>query len=239
MNCLLEAMASVWMGMRRSVMTEPPEEEVMTAQEGLEQCRRNMEGRERELQMSIMRLTDEALLKKREGDSLVARGKLLERRRVHKRLERLRHGLELVDTQLDAIKTSELDKEIMLTLKASTSAMRKAGITLGVQEVESVMSEIDEQMREVQDITSVMSNPLIGCQTSPEDADLDAELDLLEAMGVQAQSTTGAPAVSERTKPTRPAPCAILPHDDVLPDQAVIITTMTVSPAVQPVAALP
>jgi hypothetical protein len=54
MNCLLEAMASVWMGMRRSVMTEPPEEEVMTAQEGLEQCRRNMEGRERELQVDLL-----------------------------------------------------------------------------------------------------------------------------------------------------------------------------------------
>jgi hypothetical protein len=179
------------------------------------------------------------LQKKLEGDSLVARSKLLERRRVHKRLERLRHGLELVDTQLDAIKTSELDKEIMLTLKASTSAMRKAGITLGVQEVESVMLEIDDQMREVQDITSVMSNPLTGCQTSLEDADLDAELDLLEAMGAPAGQ-------SERIKPARPTPCAVLPglpgllpHDDVIPEQAMIITTMTVSPAVQPVAALP
>jgi len=186
MNCLLEAMASVWMGVRRSVMTEPPEEEVMTAQEGLEQCRRNMEGRERELQGLVTRLTDEALGKKRDGDALTARSKILERRRVQKRLERLRHGLDLVDAQLDAIKTSELDKEIMLTLKASTSAMRKAGITLGVQEVETVMSEIDEQMREVQDVTSVLSNPLAS--NTSEDADLDAELDLLEAMGIPASA---------------------------------------------------
>lgn len=188
MNCLLEAMASVWMGVRRSVMTEPPEEEVMTAQEGLEQCRRNMEGRERELQGLVTRLTDEALLKKRDGDALTARSKILERRRVQKRLERLRHGLDLVDAQLDAIKTSELDKEIMLTLKASTSAMRKAGITLGVQEVETVMSEIDEQMREVQDITSVLSNPLAS--NSSEDAELDAELELLEAMGIPVSAST-------------------------------------------------
>jgi len=61
MNCLLEAVASLWMSARRQVITEPPEEEVMTAQEGLEQCRRNMEGRERELQALIMRLSDEAL----------------------------------------------------------------------------------------------------------------------------------------------------------------------------------
>jgi hypothetical protein len=180
MNCLLEAAASLWLGARRRVMTEPPEEEVVTAQEGLEQCRRNMEARERELLGLVDRLTEEALAKRRAGDALAARSKILERRRVQKRLERLRHGLDLVDTQLDAIKTSELDKEIMLTLKASTNAMRKAGITLGVQEVENVMSEMDEQMREVQDITEVLSNPLNAL--GPEEADLDAELDLLDAL---------------------------------------------------------
>ena len=184
MNCLLEAAASVWLNLRRRVVTEPPEEEVMTAQEGLEQCRRNMEARERELLFVVARLTDEALAKKRAGDVLAARSKVQERRRTQKRLERLRHGLDLVDTQLDAIKTSELDKEIMLTIKASTTAMRKAGITLGVQEVENVMSELDEQMREVQDITEVLTNPLnSGPGLGAEEADLDAELDLLEAVG--------------------------------------------------------
>jgi hypothetical protein len=208
MNCLLETMAGVWMGMRRTVMTEPPEEEVMTAQEGLEQCRRNMEGRERELQQVIMRLTEEALQKKREGETLTARSKILERRRVQKRLERLRHGLDLVDTQLDAIKTSELDKEIMLTLKASTNAMRKAGINLGVQEVESVMSEMDEQMREVQDITSVLSAPM-GVSSS-EDAELDAELDLLEAVIApeMTNSITAPESHLRALRPTRPAPVA-------------------------------
>lgn len=204
MNCLLEAAASLWLGARRRVMTEPPEEEVVTAQEGLEQCRRNMEARERELLGLVDRLTEEALAKRRAGDALAARSKILERRRVQKRLERLRHGLDLVDTQLDAIKTSELDKEIMLTLKASTNAMRKAGITLGVQEVENVMSEMDEQMREVQDITEVLSNPLNAL--GPEEADLDAELDLLDALAE--------PPVRQQEDPAAPAllvPAVLLP----------------------------
>jgi paraquat-inducible protein B len=187
MNCLLEAMATVWLGARRRVMTEPSEEEVVTAQEGLEQCRRNMEGRERELLGTVNRLSEEALVKKREGDTLAARNRLLERRRVQKRLEKLRHGLNLVDTQLDAIKTSEMDKEITMTLKASTNAMRKAGITLGVQEVESVMTELDVQMREVQDVTEVLANPLNTLST--EEEDLDAELELLEAMGSGPEET--------------------------------------------------
>lgn len=204
MNCLLEAVASMWMTFRRQVVTEPVEEEVMTAQEGLEQCRRNMEAREREYQVIIQRLGEDALLaKRRDGDLATARAKLLERRRCAKRLERLRHGLELVDTQLDAIKTSELDKEIMLTIKASTVAMKKAGINLGVQEVETVMSELDEQMREVQDITHVLAAPLaVAPGGAQEEAELDAELELLEAVG------TGPPAVSARAPVVVVAPPA-------------------------------
>jgi hypothetical protein len=213
MNCLLEAAASLWMGVRRRVVTEPPEEEVMTAHESLEQCRRNMEARERELLAVVSRLSDEALANKRAGDVLAARGRMQERRRVQKRLERLRHGLDLVDTQLDAIKTSELDKEIMLTIKASTTAMRKAGITLGVQEVENVMSELDEQMREVQDITDVLTNPLNGPNSllqSAEEADLDAELDLLEAVGDGMSVVPGKAATVAHPVPDEPAPAAMV-----------------------------
>jgi len=209
----------------RRVVTEPPEEEVMTAHEGLEQCRRNMEGRERELLSLVGRLSEEAVAKKRAGDVLSARSKLLERRRVQKRLDRLRHGLDLVDAQLDAIKVSELDKEIMLTLKASTSAMRKAGITVGVQEVENVMSEMDEQMREVQDITDVLANPSIGNSHGslllPEDADLDAELDDLMMMDSAPPTVIAAllPSSSQLPgrvvleEPTRPAAAAFVPVD--------------------------
>jgi hypothetical protein len=213
MNCLLEAMASLWLNTRRRVVTEPVEEEVVSAQEGLEQCRRNMEAREREFQAAIARLAEEAVCKKRDGDPATARTKLVERRRCAKRLERLRHGLDLVDIQIDAIKTSELDKEIMLTLKASTSAMRKAGISLGVQEVETVMSELDEQMREVQDITDVLSNPLsiaggaASASSLTEEADLDAELELLEAMGPSLPSAS-VRSVNNMTTKERPAAAA-------------------------------
>lgn len=208
MNCLLEAVASMWLGVRRRVVTEQPEEEVVTAQDGLEQCKRNMESREREHLVVVARLTEEALAKKRAGDVIAARGKLQERRRVQKRLERLRHGLDLVDAQLDAIKTSELDKEIMLTLKASTSAMRKAGITIGVQEVETVMSELDEQMREAQDITEVLANPL---NPPVEDADLDAELELLEAVSTERPSAGPAEPSEPPQEARLPAARELLP----------------------------
>jgi hypothetical protein len=200
MNCLLEAVAGVWLNARRRMVAEPVEEEVLTAQEGLEQCRRNMEGRERELVLSIERLSREAVAKRRDRDPAAARSKMLERRRLQKRLDRLRHGLGLVDGRLDAIKTSELDKEIMLTLKASTSAMKKAGIQMDVQEVETVMTELDEQMREVNDITSVLANPL----QSMEDEELDAELERLMEDDRALADTVAPAVVQSQSRPDEP-----------------------------------
>ena len=115
---------------------------------------------------------------------------MLERRRALGRLDKLRGGLNLVDSQLDAIKTSELDKEIMVTLKASTTAMKKAGIGVAIKEAESMMGELDEHMREVQDVTLVLANPLGG--EDPED--LDAELAWLEET----------PLLERETKPLPP-----------------------------------
>jgi hypothetical protein len=217
MNCLLEAMATVWITAKRQVVAEPVIEEVASAYEGLEQCRRNMQGRERELQVHIDRLTSEAITKKHEGDLSQARARIQERRRCTKRLERLRHGLDLVDSQLDAIKTSELDKEIMLTLKASSNAMRKAGIHLGVQEAENVMAEIDEQMRDAQDVTDVLSNPLVtGVGSAPsvtvDEADLDAELDLLEETG-RNQATAGSTTPDQTVSLPPQRANSMIPHD--------------------------
>jgi hypothetical protein len=177
MNCFLEAVATFWLRCRHTVVKEHIEEEVFSAQDGLEQCRRNMENSERELQVAIQRMSKDALAKKRAGDRQAARSKLLERRRAYKRLERLRYGLDLVDAQIDAIRTSELDKQIMITLRSSTAAMKKAGITLGVAEAENVLSEMDEQIREVNDVTSALSSQM---QVADDFEGLEEELELLD-----------------------------------------------------------
>ena len=102
-----------------------------------------------------------------------------------------------MDSQLDAIKTSELDKEIMLTLRASTTAMKKAGIGVAVSEAESMMGELDEHIKEVEGVTSVLANPL---NYADDDADeLDAELAWLEETPLLERDTKPIPA---RPRPT-------------------------------------
>jgi hypothetical protein len=213
MNCFLESLASAWLVTRRRLVPEPIEEEVMTAQDGLEQCRKNMEERAVELRELVAKLGHEVVSRRRANDMSTAKSKLLERKRAQKRLDRLRNGIDLVDSQLDAIRTSELDKEIMLTLKASTNAMRKAGIGVAVQDIENVMTELDEHIREAQDVTTALSNPLNVNDMG--DMDLEAEINMMmREDSDDLEITTPAPITSQtRTDKTKEiaTPAEVIP----------------------------
>jgi hypothetical protein len=211
MNCLLEAVAGAYLTLRARLMADPVEEEVYSAQDSLEGCRRDMEAREREYVEESRKLGAAALAAKRAGNFSAARARILERRRVVRRVEKLRHGLLLVDSQLEAIRTSELDKQIMLTLRASTSAMKKAGIGVQLEDAERVMTDLDDTIKESQDLTSVLAAPLAYAE---EDAELDAELDWLEETPLLdpgmafAGDRARAPAVQDK-----PAAPDVVPED--------------------------
>ncbi len=112
--------------------------------------------------------------------------RLQERKRIMVRLEKLRNGLVLIDKQLDALRSSELDKELMNSLRVSSQAMKKAGIGVGVDEAEKVMNELDDQIREASEVTTVLSTPIatpLVCDPvglgEDDIADIDAELGLI------------------------------------------------------------
>lgn len=174
MDCFLETIASVWM---LSVRAPPVEMEEVGIHDNLEGCRESLESREADLSEGCRRLGREALKRKQAGDMLGAKNKMMERRRALKRLEKLRSSLALVDAQMDALRTTELDKELMQTLLASNAALKRAGVGKGVKEAGELMSELDEQLRESGELTSVLA---CGLQDVDGDFDLDEEFELLE-----------------------------------------------------------
>ena len=175
MDCLLETVASMWMMSIRTVAKQPVQSEPCV-QENLEDCRASLEEREAELVEGCRQLGKDAKRRKQLGDLAGARSKMLERKRAMKRLEKLRNSLSLVDAQLDALRSTELDKELMQTLLASSAALRKAGVGKGVKEAETIMSELDEQLRESGELTSVLA----GSMQEEPDFDLDEEFELFE-----------------------------------------------------------
>lgn len=130
------------------------------------------------------------------------------------RLEKLRGGLSLIDKQLDALRSSELDKELMNSLRVSSQAMKKAGIGVGVEEAESVMNELDDQIREASELTTVLATPIVDHlgMTDADLADVDAELgiiaeedDMLMELPASAASTSVvAPVPISTQRPVAP-----------------------------------
>jgi hypothetical protein len=179
MNCFLETIASIWMLSVRTAIPGGQEEsdDETGVHYNLEGCRNSLESREMDLAEACKRLGREALKRKQAGDVPGAKIKIMERKRACKRLDKLRSSLALVDAQLDALRTTELDKELMQTLLASSAALKRAGVGKGVKEAEAVMSELDEQLRESSELTSVLAG---GLQDVDGEFDMDEEFDLLE-----------------------------------------------------------
>lgn len=64
----------------------------------------------------------------------------------------------------------------MQSLKQSSQAMKNAGLGTGAVEAESVMNELDGQLREAEELTTVLATPL---QDDDCTIDVDAELELI------------------------------------------------------------
>ena len=192
MNCLLESVAGVYLGCRNRLLGAPVEDECGSAQEHLEDCMKSMGGREKELVESVKRLGREALTTKREGDLSGARAKVTERLRAGRRLDKLRNSMHIVESQLDAMRNSELDKEIMYSLKTSTAALKKAGVSVAIADAETVINELDEQLKDIHDVTAVLANPVGPWASGGDDLGLDEELEWLEQEGAECTTTTTA-----------------------------------------------
>ena len=179
MNCFFETLASMWLMSRRSLGLQTPVYEDETVHENLEGCRMSLEAKEAELAEACRRLARDALRRKGQGDLVEAKLKLTERRRGLRRLEKLRNNLALVAGQIDALQSTELDRELMQTLLASSAALKRAGVGKGIKEAEEVMTQLDEQMRESSELTSVLA----GSLQDDVDFELEEELDLLMREG--------------------------------------------------------
>ena len=176
-NICFEAIASVWLHTKKQIMKEPVEQQIMESQESLENTRKNIEMRERELLNTITKLAKEAVTRKKHGDVVGARSKMQERARAMKDQKKMQDMLTTIETQLDAIKTCELEKEIMKSLKASSTALKKAGIGVNMNDVENVMSELDDHIKEIQEKTTVLTNPINNMYE--DDDELESELNSL------------------------------------------------------------
>jgi predicted small metal-binding protein len=146
----------------------------------LDSCKSRLERREAELMEASHRLGREILARRSQNDMTGVKAKLTERRNLMTRVSTLQKNILLVTDQIEALKNSELDRELMQTLMVSSNALKNAGIGKGAQEAEEVMTELGEHMKEASELTSVLAQHIDSSVTNSmeeEDAlDIEAEL---------------------------------------------------------------
>ena len=177
MNCLLESVAGVYIGLQQRLSIKGAEDPLQKAREELEICKWQLHERAEQLQSTATVLCQDALTKKRLGHVPQALQKFQEYKRCKEKLAKVTHGINLLNHQLDLLMTNDLDKQIMYSLKKSTSAMRAAGIETNAQEADHVMVDLEEQLRESENFTSILTSPLTT-EVMDEDA-LEKELTAL------------------------------------------------------------
>jgi hypothetical protein len=243
MNCLYETVAGAYIRVR-SRFVPAIRDDLGEAEESLEACRANLASKEREAAAQCTACTRAALDRRRAGDISGAKFHLQvsrplvcvfifflgfttafsqERKRAVARLDKVRNGIALLDKQLDALRSSELDKELMSSLRASSQAMKRAGIGMDADEAEKVMNELEDQIHEASEVTNVLATPLNAAGDLDGGAaflglaDVDAELGLLEdedsalLAGLLADGPDLSLPDAPEHEPARPAPALAAP----------------------------
>ena len=102
----------------------------------------------------------------------------------------------MIASQLDLLRNQELDRELMQSLKLSASTLKRSGASMQVKTAEDVMTEFEEQYNEVNELSTVLSQP-IGLA---ECADFDLEQELAELEG-ELEAERVAPALESQALP--------------------------------------
>ena len=211
MNCLLESVAGIYIGMQQRLFIKTGDDPLQKAQEDLEVCKWQLQERADELQTTSTALCQDALSKKRLGQVQPALQKFQEYKRCHAQLVKVTNGIGLLNQQLDILHTNDLDKQIMHSLKTSTNAMRAAGIESTAKEADNVMVELEDQVRESENLSNIFSSKRVV-----DEGTLEMELNAMKQEEVHPEpvllSSMGSMGDPETPRPVLPSATQVKTH---------------------------
>ena len=216
MNCLLESVAGIYIGLQQKLFIAGVDDPLQKAQEDLEVCKWQLQERADQLQVTTTALCQEALEKRRMGQVQPALQKFQEYKRCQTQLSKVTNGINLLNQQLDILHTNDLDKQIMHSLKRSTTAMRAAGIEAVAKEADTVMVDLEEQLENASNITDILAAPMDVIDESTLEDELSAMM--------QEQEVGPAPVTVSSMHAT---PFKLTPREEIAPQPSISSSAAT------------
>jgi chaperonin cofactor prefoldin len=81
--------------------------------------------------------------------------------------------LNTLETQLDAIESTAFNSQLVRTMQASATTMRRMGVTGSIKEADAALASIEDNLASASDLTSALSVAVID---NVDDDELEAEL---------------------------------------------------------------
>jgi hypothetical protein len=158
----------------------------------LEKNDMDLQSMEESLEGQISTVLKEAALRKGKGDLAGAKKKLIERRGLQQRLERLRGSQAVINMHLETLRGAELNKSLISTLRASSDAMRRLAPDKDMRDIEDVMFDLEGEMKKAREMNDVLAKPLDSEDMDfHTDTELQQEMDELLMDGEEKVGTSG------------------------------------------------
>ena len=169
-SCWKEAVSMLWIGLTGHYRLTY-EDRAMEAEDQLTRLLQQLDRREESIEASRTKVRSEALAL-RATDKARCRTKLVEHKRLGAQLDRLVSYKDMVLQHIDALRNTELNKSLISTLQESSRTLKAMGITDGIKQAEAVVSDISSSIADVQELTSVLGQPV-----HVDEGDLEKELE--------------------------------------------------------------
>ena len=174
-SCLEEMVSALYIGLTgRYRLTY--EDRAMQAEDDLVRLMVQLDRRTESLEAASQRLRQEALALRR--DRARCRPKVAEYRRTRAQLVRLQTYRDMVMQHMDALRNTELNKSLIITLQESSRTLKALGVVEGVQQAELVVQDVEASMQHVRDLTKVLGKPICNVMELSTDTEEDLEREL-------------------------------------------------------------
>jgi hypothetical protein len=179
MNCLFEAVASIWIrGYRLLNPKMHTDSLVQSAKNELHEAITHITSNITSYNEKIDTVAAEVRSKRNSLSKQSLNILLLKSKKLRMEQKKMDDKRNLMETQLQALESNEFNKSVLSTLQTSSKALQRMGLNKDLQHTDKIISELEEGMAYSNDVSIALGtgmNP--GNENNIDEDDLQAELD--------------------------------------------------------------
>ena len=178
MSGCMRAIASVWVGtLRCTRMFDDKEAITAHAVNSLMKSICQLKEQEDGLTKELSELTTQIKSKRSLGMKAL-KPLLLKSKQKRVKLTQIVKKRESFEHHLDLLNNNELDQTLISTVKQTANAMKSLGLHKQVDDIDTVMADLEDTQLDIKEVTDIMSTRLMR-EEDFDDADLEEELNML------------------------------------------------------------